>query len=82
MSPEVKRRRRETKVSSKHQITIPVEVLREAGISVGDRLRVTVLRPGHVLLEEVEDPITKFAGSLPGVYPEGYLDELRDEWER
>jgi bifunctional DNA-binding transcriptional regulator/antitoxin component of YhaV-PrlF toxin-antitoxin module len=82
MTPKVKRRRGETRVSPKHQITIPVDVLREAGLAVGDRLRVSVVQPGQVLLEEIEDPITKFAGSMTGVYPEGYLDELRDEWER
>lgn len=83
MAIEVKRRRRnETTVSSKHQITIPVEVLRAAGFGVGDRLRVRMLGPGRVLLEEVEDPIEKYAASLPDVYPEGYLEELRGEWDR
>jgi bifunctional DNA-binding transcriptional regulator/antitoxin component of YhaV-PrlF toxin-antitoxin module len=83
MEAKVKKRKRgHTRVSSKHQITIPVEVLREAGLGIGTELRVRVLEPGRVLLEDVQDPIDKFAGSLTGVYPEGYLDELRDEWER
>lgn len=83
METRVKRRRRnETTVSSKHQITIPIEVLREAGFGVGDRLQVRIVGPGRVLLEEVEDPIQKYAGSLPDVYPEGYLEELRGEWDR
>lgn len=80
---KVKRRRRnETTVSSKHQITIPVDVLREAGFGVGDRLRVRIVGPGRVLLEEVENPIEQYAGSLPDVYPEGYLEELRSEWDQ
>lgn len=30
--------------------------------------------------EQVEDPVTGFAGTLPS--PEGYLEKLRDEWNR
>lgn len=83
MATKVKKRRRnETTVSSKHQITIPVEVLRAAGLQVGDRLRVSVAGPGRVLIEGVEDPIDKYAGALSGVWPEGALEKLRDEWER
>lgn len=82
MAQDVKRVRRRgyTRVSPKHQVTIPTRALTNAGLEVGDRLRVEVRRPGEVTLVRQDDPIDTFAGSLTGVYGPGYLDRLRDEW--
>jgi bifunctional DNA-binding transcriptional regulator/antitoxin component of YhaV-PrlF toxin-antitoxin module len=74
------RRRGYTRVSSKHQVTIPAGALTNAGLAVGDRLRVEVRRSGEVTLVREDDPIETFAGSLNGVYGAEYLDRLRDEW--
>lgn len=72
-----------SKLSRKHQITIPVRVLRESGLSAGDNVIVRAAGRGRVEIERVEDLIERFAGSLPpGTYPRGHLDELRDEWQR
>ena len=84
MNDEVKRTRRPgfTRLSRKNQATIPVAVLAEAGIHPGDELRVEVLGPGRVALTRARDPLETLLGSLGGdVYPEGYLQELREEWE-
>ena len=81
MATRVKHRRRGyTRVSAKHQVTLPVEALRRAGIQTGDTLRAEVRAPGELLLIRDIDPIDRFAGSLTGVYAPGELDELRDEW--
>lgn len=81
MEVEVKRRRDRTRLSPKHQVTIPVDALREAGLRVGDELRVFVDEQGRIVLVRVDDVIERFAGSMPGVWPEGWLEELRGEWE-
>jgi bifunctional DNA-binding transcriptional regulator/antitoxin component of YhaV-PrlF toxin-antitoxin module len=75
-----KRRRGHTRVSAKHQVTLPIDALEGAGIRTGDVLRAEVGGPGEVLLVRDADPIERFAGSLTGVYTPGELDELRDEW--
>lgn len=81
MAERVKHRRRGyTRVSAKHQVTIPVATLRDAGIRTGDSLRAEVRGPGEVTLIREEDPLDRFAGALTGVYEAGELDGLRDEW--
>ncbi len=73
-----KRRRGYTRVSPKHQVTIPTEALRAGGVRVGDQLKVDV-RGRSIILTPVADPLEEFAGSLS--YPAGYLEELRREWD-
>lgn len=84
----MKRRRGYTRLSSKNQVTIPVSVLTEVGLGPGDELKV-VADNGHIVLEPTvslgdrrREALRKYAGSFTGLYPPGYLDRLRDEWER
>ena len=82
MPKEVKPRRRRgrTTISAKNQVTIPVDALAGAGLKVGDRVRADVSGPGQITLIREEDPLQQFAGALTGIYPAGYLDDLRAEW--
>lgn len=82
MAEEVKRTRRRgiTRISTKHQITIPVEALREAGLGPGDELRVEAAGNGRLSLVRPTSPWEEFIGDMDGVYTPGFLDKLRDEW--
>ena len=70
------------KLSGKNQVTIPVDVLREAGIEPGEEVVVRATGRGRVEVVRTADRWARWAGSMPGVWPAGALDELRDEWER
>lgn len=68
-------------VSRKNQITIPAEVMREAGLEPGDDVRVRTVAPGRIELVKTADLIEEFAGRLDsGTYPPGYLDDVRAGW--
>lgn len=73
-------RRNRTRISSKNQVTLPLDALAAAGLGSGDTLRVAAEGHGRLVLTRVPDVVTTFAGRLSGVYGPGYLDALRDEW--
>lgn len=74
------RRRGASRISSKHQITIPADALRAAGLEIGERVVAHADGPGRVVLERERDVLADFAGALSGAYQRGELDELRAEW--
>lgn len=68
-------------MSPKHQITIPVQVLRETGLKVGDPLEVTADGIGRVRIRRVQDAIATYAGQLEGTWPADEVERLRAEWD-
>lgn len=69
-----------TRITAKHQATIPVRALEESGLKPGDEVRVVAVGPGRVVVERYVDVAGRHAGSLRGVFTLGELDKLRDEW--
>jgi bifunctional DNA-binding transcriptional regulator/antitoxin component of YhaV-PrlF toxin-antitoxin module len=73
--------RRNTKISAKHQVTIPAAAFEVAGLAVGDRLEAKPVGVGKVLLERVESSVGHYAGTLTGVWDKDELEHVRDEWD-
>lgn len=92
MSNEVKasgptrgRRRRipgRSRISSKHQITLPVAALRAAGLDAGDEVEIVADGHGALSVRAAADPLDEFVGSMTGVYAPDHVDKLRDDWQR
>jgi AbrB family looped-hinge helix DNA binding protein len=86
LTPQVVR----AKVTSKGQVTIPVEVRKALGVKSGDRLRFEAQEGGFRVVRDMEEnPFEKWRGiGIPGVEPgvkgvRDYLRELRgyDEFD-
>ena len=78
-----KGRTNSSRLSSKHQVTIPVDVMREAGLKVGDDL-VFKVEAGFIKIEPLNKghKFLALVGALGGIY-EGYDHEaeMNDAWE-
>lgn len=83
MVEKVKQRRRGmTRVSSKHQVTLPVAALKLAQVKPGDEMRVEVKGNGRILLVREKDPLDNYVGVVPGLSSATHLPQLRREWGR
>ncbi len=81
MSKVRKRSRGATTITSKNQITVPTEALRNAGLRAGERVIAHADGAEGIVLEREHDGIAEFAGALTGTYDSGELDDLRSEWD-
>ncbi len=71
-------------MTSKNQVTIPVDALRKAGIAAGDVVSVYPEGEGRVVVERMESLIERYAEQLEGTWPggvEGFLAERQRAWE-
>jgi AbrB family looped-hinge helix DNA binding protein len=71
-----------SKVSSKNQVTIPVEAMRSAGLRAGDEITVRAVGEGEIVVATTGSRVRRHAGIATGIYEDGELDRLRDEWKR
>jgi AbrB family looped-hinge helix DNA binding protein len=75
-----------TTLSSKNQVTVPVSVVRELGLSPGDKLAVRLEDGAIVLRPRPRNWVDYISGSMPGYYGktkedvEAYLAEVRGSW--
>jgi|HubBroStandDraft_2_1064218.scaffolds.fasta_scaffold04162_3 bifunctional DNA-binding transcriptional regulator/antitoxin component of YhaV-PrlF toxin-antitoxin module len=70
------------RVSSKNQVTLPVEAMRAAGMRPGDEITVRPVGDGEIVLATRGTRIRRHAGIATGIYKDGELDRLHNEWER
>jgi bifunctional DNA-binding transcriptional regulator/antitoxin component of YhaV-PrlF toxin-antitoxin module len=71
-----------SRVSSKHQITIPARAFSEAGLREGDVVRVEAQGRGRVLIARLDDLVDEYAGSLrTGGELGRTVRGLREEWD-
>jgi len=71
----------QTKVSAKHQVTIPVSALRDAGVRTGDVLKVEADGAGRLVLTRVDELLGRYSGQLATGGGLGKAVEgLREEW--
>jgi AbrB family looped-hinge helix DNA binding protein len=86
MSGKVKNPRRvagRSRISSKHQITIPSKAFSEAGLREGDVVEVKADGRGRVVIARMEDLVDEYAGSLhTGGELGRTVRRLREEWDR
>ncbi len=67
------------KISTKHQVTVPVAALDEAGLQAGDQVVVEALGEGEVRIRRSAMSFESAFGALTGSYPPGYLQRLDAE---
>lgn len=65
------------KISSKHQITLPVESLRHAGFGVGDEVTIEAEGPDRIIVRRAAGDPKRGFGVFDGLYGPDYLEELR-----
>jgi bifunctional DNA-binding transcriptional regulator/antitoxin component of YhaV-PrlF toxin-antitoxin module len=71
----------QTRVSSKHQVTIPAGAFRTAGFEAGDTLKVEAEGAGRVVLTRIDELVDRYSGCLDtGGDLGGQVEGLREEW--
>ncbi len=71
-----------SRISSKNQLTVPVDILRKAGLAEGDDVRFKYLEDGSISVVKAanSNEIMQFAGALTGLYDGFDLNEERNSW--
>jgi bifunctional DNA-binding transcriptional regulator/antitoxin component of YhaV-PrlF toxin-antitoxin module len=67
------------RISSKHQVTLPVQSLNGAGLAPGDEVTIEAEGPDTIIVRRTRQDPEKALGIFSGLYEPGYLDSLRSE---
>ena len=76
-----------SRISSKNQITIPVEVLREVNLKPGDQIEFMIDKEERIVLapsaeQEWKKTLRKLAGTMPDLGKSFDYKKEREEWDR
>ena len=71
----------QTRISAKHQVTIPMNAFVDAGFKPGDAVRAEAIGPGRVVLTRTTALLDEFSGALrtKGALRDA-VEQMRDEW--
>lgn len=67
------------KISSKHQVTLPVEALAAAGLRAGDEVVIEAEGPERIVVLRAPSDLAAALGIFDGLYESGHLERLRSE---
>ena len=70
------------RVSSKNQVTLPVEAMRAVGLHAGEEVAVRPIGDGELIIAALGSRIRRHAGIATRIYAAGEFDRRRDAWER
>lgn len=65
------------KISSKHQVTLPVESLAQAGLDAGDEVLIQAEGPDRIVVTRAAGDPSEAFGIFDGLYEPDYLEQLR-----
>jgi bifunctional DNA-binding transcriptional regulator/antitoxin component of YhaV-PrlF toxin-antitoxin module len=67
------------RISSKHQVTLPVESLEAAGLRAGDEVVIEAEGEDRIVVYRASPDLASALGVFDGLYEPGYLEKLRAE---
>lgn len=67
------------RISSKHQVTLPVESLEAAGFRAGDEVVIEAEAADRIVVHRASPDLSGALGIFDGLYEPDYLDRLRSE---
>jgi bifunctional DNA-binding transcriptional regulator/antitoxin component of YhaV-PrlF toxin-antitoxin module len=65
------------RISSKHQVTLPVETLKRAGLNIGDEVAIEAEGTDRIVVRRVARDVERAFGIFDGLYEPDYLERLR-----
>ena len=75
-----KGRTRSSRVSSKNQVTIPVEILRQAGIAPNELVNFKFNKSGEIVISKEGSALESLFGALSGTYVDFDLRIAHPHW--
>ena len=72
-----------SRLSSKNQLTVPVDILRRVGLAAGDEVEFVVNNAGFIQIQVMGDanPVLNLVGAFPGVFDEFDQENERAAWD-
>ena len=65
------------RISSKHQVTLPVNTLKRAGLEAGDEVSIEADGADRIIVRRVSPDVDRALGVFDGLYEPGYLEQPR-----